>query len=300
MHEAAHRSFLSNREWNDRIGNWFGAYPIWARGRCPTETIISCTTRRPARTEDPGFVPDAALPDLEARCLGRKVWRDLSPDKRAGSRSKATFKRDVGFGQRSGISGTRGSSPAKSPTSAGTRSVALRRRRTLSCSRSCSALAGRPELYLLWPVALMTTYRLVPCVFVRSRNTRCRAPPTIRSATREPPSSRWWERLFFAPNFVNYHLEHHLLDDRAALQPAEDARAAARARAARRRARHAGLPGRARACDLATGERLAHDGLTNRPRPVSGHRSTGPRPLPPAPGSGPARCCLPASRPRPS
>ena len=21
----------------------------------------------------------------------------------------------------------------------------------------------------------------------------------------------WWERLFLAPNFVNYHLEHHLL-----------------------------------------------------------------------------------------
>ena len=30
MHEAAHRSFLSNRDWNDRIGNWLGAYPIWA------------------------------------------------------------------------------------------------------------------------------------------------------------------------------------------------------------------------------------------------------------------------------
>ena len=21
----------------------------------------------------------------------------------------------------------------------------------------------------------------------------------------------WWERLFLAPNYVNYHLEHHLL-----------------------------------------------------------------------------------------
>jgi fatty acid desaturase len=21
----------------------------------------------------------------------------------------------------------------------------------------------------------------------------------------------WWERIFLAPNFVNYHLEHHLL-----------------------------------------------------------------------------------------
>jgi fatty acid desaturase len=22
---------------------------------------------------------------------------------------------------------------------------------------------------------------------------------------------RWWERLFIGPNFVNYHLEHHLI-----------------------------------------------------------------------------------------
>ena len=22
---------------------------------------------------------------------------------------------------------------------------------------------------------------------------------------------RWWERFLLAPNFVNYHLEHHLL-----------------------------------------------------------------------------------------
>jgi fatty acid desaturase len=23
--------------------------------------------------------------------------------------------------------------------------------------------------------------------------------------------ARWWERIFIAPNHVNYHLEHHLL-----------------------------------------------------------------------------------------
>ena len=23
--------------------------------------------------------------------------------------------------------------------------------------------------------------------------------------------ARWWERIFIAPNYVNYHLEHHLL-----------------------------------------------------------------------------------------
>ncbi len=28
MHEAAHRTFLRG-QWNDRIGNWLSAYPVW-------------------------------------------------------------------------------------------------------------------------------------------------------------------------------------------------------------------------------------------------------------------------------
>src|SRR5215468_7264453 len=30
MHEAAHRTLFSNRRLNDWVGNWLGAYPIWA------------------------------------------------------------------------------------------------------------------------------------------------------------------------------------------------------------------------------------------------------------------------------
>ena len=30
MHEASHRSLLRDRNWNDRVGNWLCAYPIWS------------------------------------------------------------------------------------------------------------------------------------------------------------------------------------------------------------------------------------------------------------------------------
>ena len=72
------------------------------------------------------------------------------------------------------------------------------------------ALFGRPELYLLWVVALLTTYRLV--LRIRSIAEHAMTGPAndpLRN-TRTTLVS-WWERLVFAPNFVNYHLEHHLL-----------------------------------------------------------------------------------------
>ena len=69
---------------------------------------------------------------------------------------------------------------------------------------------GHPELYLLWVVAWLTTYRLV---------TRLRsiAEHALASDRNDPMCNtrttvaRWWERLLLAPNRVNYHLEHHLL-----------------------------------------------------------------------------------------
>jgi fatty acid desaturase len=30
MHEAAHRTLLADRRWNDRAGSWLCAYPVWS------------------------------------------------------------------------------------------------------------------------------------------------------------------------------------------------------------------------------------------------------------------------------
>jgi len=73
-------------------------------------------------------------------------------------------------------------------------------------------LLGRPFLYLLWPVAWMTTYML----FSRIRNAAEHAStPNIddldpRMNTRTTYANPL-ERLTVAPNHVNYHLEHHIL-----------------------------------------------------------------------------------------
>ena len=66
------------------------------------------------------------------------------------------------------------------------------------------------RLYLLWAGAWLTTNTLV--TRIRSIAEHALTPdaddPLGNTRT---TLARWWERLFIAPNRVNYHLEHHLL-----------------------------------------------------------------------------------------
>lgn len=75
----------------------------------------------------------------------------------------------------------------------------------------CLYAAGQPYLYLLWIAAYFSFYPL----FLRIRNAAEHAAvPNLLD--REPRNharttiARWWERLTVAPNYVNFHLEHHL------------------------------------------------------------------------------------------
>jgi fatty acid desaturase len=71
-------------------------------------------------------------------------------------------------------------------------------------------LAGHPALYLLWVVAWFTTYSLV--TRIRSIAEHAMVPDPVDDLQNTRTTlARWWERLFVAPNRVNYHLEHHLL-----------------------------------------------------------------------------------------
>lgn len=70
---------------------------------------------------------------------------------------------------------------------------------------------GVGYLYWLWVVSYFTFYPL----FLRIRNAAEHAvvpdlldtDPRLHART---TIARWWERLTVAPNYVNYHLEHHL------------------------------------------------------------------------------------------
>lgn len=71
---------------------------------------------------------------------------------------------------------------------------------------------GEGWLYLLWIATFFTTYMVV--IRIRQAAEHAVVPdqfdPDPRKHTRTT-YARWWERLVFAPNYVNYHLEHHIL-----------------------------------------------------------------------------------------
>jgi fatty acid desaturase len=69
---------------------------------------------------------------------------------------------------------------------------------------------GHPALYLLWAGAWLTTYSLVMRIRSIAEHAMVPDPADDLGNTRTTIASLW-ERVFIAPNRVNYHLEHHLL-----------------------------------------------------------------------------------------
>jgi fatty acid desaturase len=196
MHDAAHRALLANRSMNDWVGNWLCGYPVWN----DVHPYRKYHLQHHAKTwtnEDPDLELATPFPITRAS-LRRKVWRDLSGQtgwkrflaimNRDLGRSRGRVRRDFGAGMQAlwGVIITN--------------LVLL----------GLLAIAGRPELYLLWIVAWFTFYSLV--MRIRSIAEHAMVPdPTDERKNTRTTIARWWERLLIAPNRVNFHLEHHLL-----------------------------------------------------------------------------------------
>ena len=191
MHETSHRTLFSNRKVNDFVGQWLGAYPIWS----------DCEVYRPYHLQHHAHTGTERDPDLGLatpfpitnKSLWRKVWRDLSGQ--TGMKfARGSYKRTFGRWSQS-------ADARRAATGVLVTNLAL---------LFILTLAGHPWLYLLWVVAYLTTNTLV--TRIRAIAEHAMAPdfsdPLNNTRT---TLVRWWERLFIAPNGVNYHLEHHLL-----------------------------------------------------------------------------------------
>ena len=208
MHEAAHYALFRNRALNDWAGNWLCAYPIWAdlqpyRGYHLTHHAKNWTK------DDPDLDLATKFPVTKAS-MRRKIWRDLSGQV-GWKRVKATLRRDLSGGtskaRRENLVTTVGKTadPGR-PGWHNLKGVVL----TNLVLLGLLATLGHAELYLLWVVAWFTVNSLV----TRIRSIAEHAMPTdpgdeLRNT--RTTLAALWERLFIAPNRVNYHLEHHLL-----------------------------------------------------------------------------------------
>ncbi|MDJ0787012.1 MAG: fatty acid desaturase family protein [Myxococcota bacterium] len=190
MHEASHRSLFANKRTNDFVGNWLAAYPVWS----------DLNPYRPYHLQHHAHTGSPKDPDLglikpfpiTRKSLWRKVWRDLSGQ--TGVKfAKGSWSRT--FGQMH----------EEQP-----RRAAIGVLVTNAVLFGILWLAGAPWLYLLWVGAWLTTNTLVTRIrsIAEHALTPDAADPLRNTRT---TLANPLERLFIAPNAVNYHLEHHLL-----------------------------------------------------------------------------------------
>jgi fatty acid desaturase len=196
MHDAAHRALLRNRSWNDWVGNWLCAYPVWNDVH-PYRKYHLQHHAKTWTSEDPDLELATPFP-ISRASFKRKVWRDLS-GQTGWKRFLAILNRDLGH-SRGRVRRDFGAGLQALHGVVITNAVLL----------GLLTLFGHPALYLLWVVAWFTSYSLV--MRIRSIAEHAMVPDvTDELRNTRTTLARWWERLLIAPNRVNFHLEHHLL-----------------------------------------------------------------------------------------
>jgi fatty acid desaturase len=197
MHDASHHALFSDRKVNDFVGNWLGAYPIWS----DLHSYRPYHLKHHAHTwteKDPDLKLATPFP-ITKQSFWRKVWRDLSGQ--TGLKfARFAIRRDFG------TEGTLGERVARALRSPRFRGMLV----SNAVLFAVVSLVAHPAAYLLWPAAYLTTNTLVTRIRAIAEHSMT-PDPTFELTQTRTTETRWWERLFLAPNGVAYHLEHHLV-----------------------------------------------------------------------------------------
>ncbi|MFT4671434.1 MAG: fatty acid desaturase [Pseudohongiellaceae bacterium] len=201
MHECGHGTLFRSKTLNRFVGSWLCAAPVMYRLDDYMSNHLSHHSKA-GTNADPDLYRYQHYP-VEKKSLQRKLLRDVS-----GQTSLNFLKTSL---ERNQVITT---------SEEGKR--ILDYQQLFSCFYAPIIMNsllflllmwfGFAELYLLWLAAYFSVYM----VFSRIRNLAEHAcvpdllDPDPMLHTRTMVVS-WWERLTFAPNCVNYHLEHHLL-----------------------------------------------------------------------------------------
>lgn len=192
MHEAAHRTLLADKRWNDWAGNWLCGYPVWSDVH-PYRAYHLQHHAKNWTKDDPDIGLVLPFP-ITRSSLRRKVWRDLSGQ--TGRKfARASWKRSVARWRAGDPHG---------------KQAFLGFVTTNALLFAVLAALGHPWLYLLWAGAWLTTNTLATRIRSIAEHAMVPDPGDPLRNTRTT-IARWWERIVLAPNRVNYHLEHHLL-----------------------------------------------------------------------------------------
>lgn len=204
MHESAHYTLFKNRRLNDFVGNWLAGYPIYLSADMYRAHHLEHHTKTWTE-EDPDLGLANGFPVSKAS-MARKVMRDLLGI--------------TGLKQLIGTTYLVVKVVRGEQVDAGTLPLRLERgpaiRMVVGTVVTNVVLVavlwslGQPMLYLLWLGAWLTTNKLVARIRSIAEHAVVPDPADPLGQTRTVRAG-WFERLFIAPNRVQYHLEHHLL-----------------------------------------------------------------------------------------
>lgn len=194
MHEAGHNTLFATPWANRILGQWLCALPTlndlgaYARGHLEHH-------RKAGTSEDPDLTNYAAYP-IDRSSFRRKVWRDLTGQTGLKLILALAGGGAVHFGGE-GRDGLR----------------LLLKQILVQGLLALSLIAlGIGWTWWLWFITFMTSYMLV--IRLRQIAEHAAVPdandldPRMNTRTVDAPT---WQRFLLAPNFVNYHLEHHLM-----------------------------------------------------------------------------------------
>ncbi len=195
-HECGHRTLFKTQRLNDLVGQYLAANVVfsdmfkYAKGHTSHHKL--------AGTPDDPDLPNYKAYPINSESFKRKMKRDLT------GQTGYKLLRFV-------FTSARGIFSADPETRRRARPFAEQ----IAVNAAFAVFLGvffAPWAYLLWLAAFLTTYMMI--VRIRQVAEHAAVPDLYdadpRLNTRTTIAS-WWEQLLFAPNGVNYHLEHHFM-----------------------------------------------------------------------------------------
>ena len=204
MHESAHYTLFKNRRLNDFVGNWLAGYPIYLSADMYRAHHLEHHTKTWTE-EDPDLGLANGFPVSKAS-MARKVMRDLLGITGLKQLIGTTY---LVVKVVRGEQVDAGTLPLRLERGPAIRMVAGTVVTNVVLMAALWSL-GQPMLYLLWLGAWLTTNKLVARIRSIAEHAVVLDPADPLGQTRTVRAG-WLERLFIAPNRVQYHLEHHLL-----------------------------------------------------------------------------------------
>jgi fatty acid desaturase len=197
MHEGAHGGLAADEKMNLWLAQWFCAYPVFAETRAYRRYHLKHHART-QQHDDPDLVLSAPFP-ITPKSYWRKFLRDITGQTGFQQR-KAQFQNALGHPEW----------PLKQ------RAAHFWAKLGPQCVANAILFAGFAAAGVWWAYPLLWLLPLLTwqMVITRVRNIAEHAVvPDSNDPLRNTRTTRagFLERLFIAPYYVNYHLEHHLL-----------------------------------------------------------------------------------------